>query len=279
MSTLSEDYEIIEKTPFSFSDALDPESEETLIKEFVNFGMSDDNWKIYENTDKIKVDYKVSKKENIYTIRSETVISNADIEEYYKFCESNNQYHKYLSSFLGDENTEFVKNIDKDHNVLYSSVQPGYINSHFIAPRDFCYVQTRFSFEDYSIQITDINDKDEEEKEDETIDYICGSYCYSNCNHPYYVNDNKIKNSVRGSLVRAGYILAQLDYDSFRAINVFCCEWNGKLPHWYLNNFVMSYDGAKIKEFHHNWFNTVSKSVEERRNAEENEEEQNEVDV
>lgn len=260
MSSLSDDFEIIEKIPFSFSDALDPESEETSIRQFIDFGLSDDNWKIYENTDKIKIDYKVSKKENIYTVRCETVISNADIVDYYKFCGSKKHCHdNYLSSFLGDEKTELIKNVDKDHSVLSSVINPGHLNSYFIAPRDFCYVQTRFRFEDYSIKITDINDKDEEEKDDEIIDYICGTYCYSNCNHPYYVNSQKAKNSIRGNLIRAGYILAQLDYDSFRAINIFCGEWNGKLPNWYLNNFVISYDGQKIKQFHHEWFNKITK--------------------
>eukprot|EP01083_Nonionella_stella_P253706 872742_1 len=128
-------------------------------------------------------------------------------------------------------------------------MDPGYYNSYFVAPRDFCYIQTRFRFEDYEVEYKDIinneDTKDKDEPLEETYDYIVGSFCYTNNNHPYYVNEKLFggKYNIRGRVIRGGYILAQLDYNSFRAINLFCVDWSGMIPFWYLNNFVLPYSG------------------------------------
>mmetsp|Transcript_17699 Transcript_17699/g.28294 ORF Transcript_17699/g.28294 Transcript_17699/m.28294 type:complete len:280 (+) Transcript_17699:30-869(+) len=263
------EFEVIEKetAEFSFTDCIDTKREEQLITEFVGLGLeeSDPNhWHLHKKTDKVQVDYKISKQEQIYTVRCQTVMSNADMADYYKFCESSANRMSYLNSFMGDAQTSMVQTIDENHSVLYSCIKPGALNSYLVAPRDFCYIQTRFALEDYKEPISDIvaDAQHPETKEDEVYDYVVGSFCYQNNNHPYYVNEVG-QNQIRGRLLRSGYILAQLDYDSFRVVNIFCCDWSGKMPYWYLNNFVASYSAEKISNFHREWHDKVVKAIED----------------
>ena len=216
-----------------------------------------------ENGNIFCTDYKITDNNSMYTLRSKTIINNANIDDYYDYLRG--EYNDNLHNFFYNDcmnhyqslqsNMKILKCIDPNHQLIYSSFKSSNYESKYIDiyPRDFLYIQSRFKLDSYQSPF-----------DGEEFDIVNGSLCYSiNYGHPFYIDPPK--DIIRGNIIYGGLILSSLDYNSFNVTYILCMDYCGYIPYFINNNFILPYKANELKMFKHSWHRNVANTKHKRK--------------
>mmetsp|Transcript_1889 Transcript_1889/g.1597 ORF Transcript_1889/g.1597 Transcript_1889/m.1597 type:complete len:487 (+) Transcript_1889:29-1489(+) len=234
-----------EASQYKIEDLYDINKEKELLKTFVDVALApqDKTWSKHKTKNKaLQVDYKYLPNDNLCTIRGQTMIPNASIEQYHEFSEGGYndvyQWEKECDKMCTENGC--VKAIDIDHEVVYGSYDSGVF---VISPRDFCYLKARYLLKDYKAS------------DGKLYDVSC-TLCYSvDDKYPFYRSTKK--KHVRAILKYSGYLFIKdksdtSTTDSCRACYIVYLDPCGWIPTWVVN-LVAPDQGMVIKSMLENW--------------------------